>query len=257
MNKIIYIIVNMFLLISFYIMVAGFSAYFAQELGISSIIGSFIIILMCYFIFMGNIKRIVKINTYLVPILIIFILLLIFKNINAIHYIELEINKKLLLKSMWDAIIYASYNSIVLIPILLSLQKFIDNKNQIKSISIIATIILVVLAISIYGVILKIDIDISKIELPTVYVASITGKLYKYFYGAVILMSIYTSAISAGYGFLENYTKDAKKYKIITIIICLTSIFISKIGFTKLIDLLYPIFGVFGIIQILFILKKK
>ena len=103
---------------------------------------------------------------------------------------------------------------------------------------------------------LKIDIDINKVELPTVYIASLTGKIYKYFYGAVILVSIYTSAISAGYGFLENYVKKPKQYKIIAILICLSSIFISKIGFTKLIYLLYPIFGLFGIIQICFILKK-
>ena len=146
LNQIIYIIINIFLLISFYIMVAGFSAYFSQELGIPNIVGSIIIVILCYFIFMGNIKRIIKINEYLIPILIICILLLMIKNINAFYYVQPIIHKKIFLKSIWDAIIYASYNSIVLIPILLSLQKFIIKKNQIRWIAIISIIILIILA---------------------------------------------------------------------------------------------------------------
>lgn len=37
-NEIMNIIINTFLLITFYVMIAGFSAYFSQELGISNII---------------------------------------------------------------------------------------------------------------------------------------------------------------------------------------------------------------------------
>ena len=96
LNQIIYIIINIFLLISFYIMVAGFSAYFSQELGIPNIVGSIIIVILCYFIFMGNIKRIIKINEYLIPILIICILLLMIKNINAFYYVQPIIHKKIL-----------------------------------------------------------------------------------------------------------------------------------------------------------------
>lgn len=61
-NDIIKIVINTFLLISFYIMVAGFSAYFSQELKIPNIVGTILIILMCYIIFMGNIERVIKIN---------------------------------------------------------------------------------------------------------------------------------------------------------------------------------------------------
>lgn len=66
-------VINIFILISFYIMIAGFGAYLAQELRINNIIGSGILALICYFVFKTNLKGVVKINQILIPILIIVI----------------------------------------------------------------------------------------------------------------------------------------------------------------------------------------
>ena len=72
-----------------------------------------------------------------------------------------------------------------------------------------------------------------------------------------ILVAIFTTAISAGYSFLANCTKSKKQYTYWTIIMCITSILVSKLSFSGLINLLYPIFGYLGIIQIIFILNLK
>ena len=83
------------------------------------------------------------------------------------------------------------------------------------------------------------------------------GKIYKYLYGITILVAILTSAISAGYSILENYKDNNKKYKNMALLICVSSILVSKIGFSNLIGLLYPVFGFLGIIQIYFLFKRK
>ena len=254
-KKILKIIIDIFLIISFYVMVAGFSAYLYQEFEIPNIIGTIIMIIICYITFLGNIKMIVKINMILTPIIIISILTLFFKNIEIIFNIELTGER--LLNSMLKAILYASYNSIMLIPMLVSLKEYIINKKQVKYITIITNIIIIALAITIYGLLLQIDINVKKIELPMIYVVGQFGKSFKYIYGAIILIAIYTSAISAGYGILENYINQPEKYKKIAIIICLSSILVSQIGFSNLVNLLYPIFGVLGLIQILKIIQYK
>ena len=64
-NEIIKIVINIFLLISFYVMIAGFSAYFSQELGLPNIVGTIIISILCYIVFMGKIDRLIKVNTIL------------------------------------------------------------------------------------------------------------------------------------------------------------------------------------------------
>ena len=79
-NKNIYlflkIIVNLFLLISFYIMIAGFGAYFNQELNITPIFGSILVSILCFIAFKNNIEGVIKVNTILTPILIIAIIYL-------------------------------------------------------------------------------------------------------------------------------------------------------------------------------------
>lgn len=255
LNGIIKIIINLFLLISFYVMIAGFSAYFSQELGIPNIIGTIIVITLCYIIFMGDIEGIIKVNTILIPVLIIFILILTTQNLDAYENINEKMTNISLIKSIYSGILYSSYNSITLIPIAISLKKYLKNSKQTIITAGLVVIILTVLAISIYGLILKVDIDINKLELPTVYVAGMSGRIYKYLYGGIILAAIFTSAISAGYSVLENYKNNMKKYKKIAIAIAISAIFVSKIGFSRLINILYPVFGVLGIIQIILLFK--
>lgn len=205
---------------------------------------------------MGNIEGIIKVNTVLIPILIIFIIILATKNINAFENINNKVIEPNFLKSEYSAMLYSSYNSITLIPIIITLKKYVKSKHQIKIISILVIITLIILAISIYGLILKVDIDINKVELPTVYVAGMNGKIYKLIYGGIILVAIFTSSISAGYSILENYIDNPKKYKKMAILMCISGILVSKIGFSTLINILYPMFGVLGIVQILFLFKS-
>ena len=96
--------------------------------------------------------------------------------------------------------------------------------------------------------------DIKNIDIPTVYIASKLGTYYKYTYGIVIIFAIFTSAIAAGYGFINNITQDKRKQKKINLLICLTAILVSQIGFSNLVNYMYPIFGMFSAVQIFLIL---
>ncbi len=245
-NTIIKAIINIFLIISFYIMIAGFTAYFEQELNLPKIVGSLLIILLCYITFTKNINGIIKVNTFLIPILVIFIFIFGIKNISVNNENIIENNKNII-QFIISAILYASYNSITLIPMLIPIKKLVKTQKQNKIIFLLVTIITILLALVIYNLISKVDIDINTIELPTVYVASKLGIIYKYIFGIIILVSIFTTAISAGYGFLENNAKNEKKYKILNILMCISAIFISNIGFSKLLNLLYPIFRSFRV----------
>ena len=69
-------IINIFILVSFYIMIAGFGAYLEQEINLNSFIGSSILAVMCCILLKTNINGIVKINEILIPILIIVVLII-------------------------------------------------------------------------------------------------------------------------------------------------------------------------------------
>ena len=125
------------------------------------------------------------------------------------------------------------------------------NKKQIFYISFISAIVTILLSVIIFLLLVRVDVDISKLEMPVVYVVSNMFKILRYIYGVIIWGSIFTTAISLGVSFLQNTAKNKKGYTQISIIMCITSVIISKFGFSNLVSLLYPIFGYLGLIQIL------
>ena len=252
------IMINIFLIISFFIMIAGFGAYFNQEYNVSAMLGSAVLAAICLIIFMNNIEGLLKINKYLIPILIFFMIIIGTKNINNLNIIEIN-NKKIInnfLPSIFSGIIYASYNIILLIPILITLKNKIK-KNNIFFISFFSGIILFILSLIIYFLLINIKINIKEIEMPTVYVVRNYFPELKKIYEFIILTSILTTAISEGISVLENICKSKKSYTQLAVILCIMSVIFSKIGFSNLINLLYPIFGLLGFFQIFIILKYK
>ena len=251
-KNIINIIINMFILITFFIMIAGFGAYFEQELGINSFIGSSVLAILCFLVFRTNQKGVVKVSEILVPILIVFITIISILNLKDFDINNIKnymINNKSY-NFLLSSVVYCSYNSILLIPVLITLKNYINNKRQVISISTISTIIIILLSVSLFFILTKVDVDISKLEMPAVYVVSKMFKLFEIIYGFIILGSIFTTAVSLGNSFLQNVSKNKKSYTHIAFIMCITSIAISQIGFSNLINYLYPIFGYLGIVQI-------
>ena len=251
LNKYIHIIVNSFLLISFYIMIAGFSAYIEQAYKIPTYFSSIFFIIICYIVFQKSLQGMMKINNYLVPFLLLLILYLGIKNlpylIESKAMAQIQTNQKGFLIS---SLLYTSYNSIILIPVLVTMKDYIRTQKQIKLISIFSGLLIIVLSFCIYGLLLKGQFFIEDIELPLLEIVKEFGSIFEYIYGFVIIVSIFTSAISTGYSFLENVSKDKKMYRRNLILISIVGIFVSNIGFSKLVQILYPMFGVLGFVQI-------
>lgn len=244
-------IVNVLLLVSFYIMVAGFGAYFEQEIGINRIIGSIVLNLLCVIVFFSNIKGVLKASNLIVPFLIFFIFFIGIKNIVQIRTIDFHQMKNNWILSM---IIYNSYNFILIMPVLISLKKQITKEKNIKKVSILVTIIILILSISIFFLLLNANIkEIENQEMPIVYIISNYFNKYKKIYAFIVLASIFTTAISVGIGFLQNISKNSNSYPQFVLFMCITSLLMSNIGFSKLLNFIYPVFGYIGILQIVII----
>lgn len=244
-------IVNVLLLVSFYIMVAGFGAYFEQEIGINRIIGSIVLNLLCVIVFFSNIKGVLKASNLIVPFLIFFIFFIGIKNIVQIRTIYFYQMKNNWILSM---LIYNSYNFILLMPVLISLKKQITKEKNIKKVSILVTIIILILSINIFFLLLNANIkEIENQEMPIVYIISNYFNKYKKIYAFIVLASIFTTAISVGIGFLQNISKNSNSYPQFVLFMCITSLLMSNIGFSKLLNFIYPVFGYIGILQIVII----
>ncbi len=270
-NKLIKIIliniIDVFLIISFCIMVSGFSAFIYQEFNINIIIG-FIFMLICsYCAFKRKATGIIKINNILIPIIIFIIFFIVIKKVNlyelnfinglngeGVNFNNCKIEN---FKFLIFSILYANYNLLTIIPIVVTMSNVTKNKKEIKYISIICSIIIFILSMSIFAILSQSNFNITNLEMPVVFIVGRYGFFYKYIYCLVVGIAIFTTAISVGYGYLQNYENNKEKYnkKIILLILC--SIIAIPIGFSKLIELLYPIFGGIGLVQSLYVIKKK
>lgn len=274
-NKLIKIIliniIDVFLIISFCIMVSGFSAFIYQEFNINIIIG-FIFMLMCsYCAFKRKVTGIIKINNILIPIIIFIIFFIVIKKVNLyelnfinglngeVFNINNFINNCKIenFKFFIFSILYANYNLLTIIPIVVTMSNVTKNKKEIKYSSIICSLIIFILSMSIFAILSQSNFNVSNLEMPVVFIVGKYGIFYKYIYCLVVGIAIFTTAISVGYGYLQNYENNKEKYnkKIILLILC--SIIAIPIGFSKLIELLYPIFGGIGLVQSLYVIKKK
>lgn len=270
-NQAISTIISLFLLVSFYIMVAGMSALFHQEFGFPIWACSTLMSIFSYLILQKDMKGIMAVNSILIPALILFIFYLGIQNLDfTASYLEI---KSIEPTNAWQwgisSILYASYNSIMLIPMLVELKPYITSKTKAKQVGSICAIILSLLGISLFSLLLRGDMAIYKLELPMIEIVKDFGTIYSYLYMGVVVTAIFTTAISAGYGFLKNQVsrkqfskgdvekREKQYYRKVLLVICMSAPFVAHIGFSNLVSKLYPMFGILGLIQIVFVFRNK
>lgn len=246
-KNIVHFIILFFLLITFFIMVAGFSSFLSQAIGLHSFIGSIVISCISFFVLISGKNGLSKLNSILVPFLIAIIILCLFA------YPSGEITYHLSLSGWFtSSIIYTSYNSLLLIPVLLEIKaKNASKKNNII-ISCISSLVIFICAFIVFLLLCK-NSNSYFLEIPLLGILHSGNILFSFLIKLGILLAIITTALSTEYAFLKGVSKSDKKYFCNMIIISILSIFVSQIGFQNLVESLYPLFGLLGLIN-LFIL---
>lgn len=259
-NKILKFVFEIFLFICFCIMVAGCGAFFEQQFKLPFLLGSTLCSMVCYGVFLSKYKGLETLNTILVPFIIIGIFIIgagEYEN-GAIANISYKMPRSYTSSWLVSSLLYASYNSIVLVPILLTFREYKLSRNQKVFISIISMILFLSIGILLYNILNIYYPDILAFELPNVKLASLLGKFQMTFYGVVVVTAIITTAVSSGYAFLEMRQRN---YNIKAIILCVTSVLFSKVGFSDLVNTAFPLFGYLGLLQLVCIiiigLKKQ
>lgn len=250
-------LINIFLLLSFFIMIAGFNSFFYQEFNIPKILTCIIICFLCFNIFKKNVSGILNINFILIPFLIFFIFLFAFIDFQKIDVINYYFNLEnyAFIECIIKSILYSSYNCILLIPILISLNNYLKNKKQFIFLGCISSIFLFILSIIIFTFIILIN-NANILEIPIIATIKNFSNYQQNIYSVVIAIAIFTSCISSGFGFINNI-KIKRYINLFIFFICIFPVFLLNISFSFLVNLIFSIFGYIGLFQIVFILLKK
>lgn len=249
-NKFLKFIVETFLFICFCVMIAGCGAFFVQQFKLPFWLGSTICALICYGIFACRYKGLEMINTLLVPFILFGITIIGTAKYepNVISNLNYIVPRGYTSNWLVSSILYASYNSIILVPILLTFREYKLDTNKKIIVSVLSTVIFAVVGILIYNILNIYYPYILSFELPNVKLASLLGKWQEIFYCLVIVTAIITTAVSCGYAFLEMQKEN---YDLKAILICVLAVLLSKIGFSEMVNTMFPIFGYLGIFQII------
>ena len=111
-------------------------------------------------------------------------------------------------------------------------------------------LVLLVLSFAIYNLLLQGNLEIYALEMPIIGVVKKYNNFYKVAYIAIIGISILTSAVSAGCGFLNNCSHNKKQFKSNLITMSIAAVVVSQIKFSTFVNLLYPVLGLIGMLEI-------
>lgn len=249
------LVMEVFSFVCFCIMVSGISAFLQELFNFPYYICSIFAGVICALMLLMKFSGMEKINSILVPLIIIGIVLLGTKEYDPSAFGmggTVDVPSSFTRSWLVSSVLYASYNMLILLPVLTNFKRYDLSKSQIFFIGFFVSVFLTIMSLIIYSVCNIFYPQIMSVEIPTLKLAMMHGTFTKVFYCVVILSSILTTAFSTGYSFL--CMKNMKNYNRNAIIICVLAVLFSGIGFSKLINTLFPLFGYLGVLQIIVVL---
>ena len=251
-NRFFILVVKVFTFICFCIMIAAIGAYIEEQFGLSFWLGTLTISFLCFITFLLKYTGLEKINIVLVPIILIGIILVSIGAMNGkivFSSVEQQMNSHYPFLNNWvqAAFLYVGYNTILLIPILLELKRYCLKKSEILLLTIGVGGIIGVIGVCIWNTMSIYLFSIGNAEMPMLMIAKNINLFIYGYYSAAILFAIFTTAFSCGYAFLKMGKE--KNYFSNCIAICLLGVLFSRIGFSNLVNICFPLFGYFGIAQ--------
>ncbi len=241
--------VALFSLSTFVIMLSGFGEVVHQTHSVPNIVGAVLMSAVCFFVFSKKATGIVNAGAILTPVIIVFVVIIgILSAYTTLPTGSFNMLKKITDNFFFSSLIYISYNTLSLTPVLVGLKDFIKSKKDIFLISLFSAAILGIMAFFIWYSLVKFEKNIVYNEIPMLDVATYIGNGLSHTYPVVLFAAMLTTAISSGFAFLESANKIFKiSYRKLSAFLCVMSALASQIGFSALISSLYSFFGYIGI----------
>lgn len=265
LGKITDILTSFFMISGAAIILAGSGALLHQYFGISKWIGIILMSFISLIVLFRNTKGLVEINSLIVPSLLIvivtiFILYIFFSGhaINVSH-----IKNVPYYKNYWflSSLVYASFNILSFSGVLVPFSHEIKRKSHLIIGMIIGSLGLTLLSFMLNFMLLMNIPYIFSYDIPLLYIVSRFGRLIQILLLAIIWLEMFSTEVSDIYSVSKTLEQSFNiSYNKAIIYILVLSIPISQIGFRKLINFLYPAFGIISfifLIQCVIFYKKN
>ncbi|MBR2499947.1 MAG: hypothetical protein IKB60_02585 [Clostridia bacterium] len=247
---------EIFLLVCFFIMLAGGGAVFNDIFKIPVFTGSIITALISFTVLSFGLNTIGTVCSIFSPIMLIGILYvniysLLTKTTPAMVFFN-NMSESVIL----SAVLYVSYNMLSCAPALVSSASLAENKRTALYGGVLGGIILLTLS---FITCLALHLGNSSFlssELPMLTLSREISMVSYYVYAIVLYMAILTTAFSTGLPLVKKSESLGFSQRSGSFVLCLVSLPLSMFKFSLLIEYCYTFFGYLGIILLCKILAK-
>ncbi|WP_338469992.1 hypothetical protein R4Z10_14400 [Niallia sp. XMNu-256] len=241
------------------VMLAGAGAVFQEQLELSRMIGIMLTIGFSFLVMIVGTKALFAVNTFVVPLMIGFCLILFSLSIQQPHFID-QVLYIPYVKDGWSAVVspfsYTAFNLSLSQAVLVPIASEIKDTKAIKRGGILGGIALTVILLASHMTLVMLP-NFASFEIPMAIIMKNLAPGLFAVYVLIIYGEIFTSIIGNVYG-LE---KQIKQYINIPKLLIVTGIFticllLSQFDYSRLLSYLYPLFGYISLLFIILLWMK-
>ena len=232
------------------VMLSGAGALFQEQLHLSKWLGVALMVVLCYGFISRGIQGLHDVNGLIVPFMILFSFMIFIWSKPSLDSL-LEIQSETSFLWLFKALIYASFNLTSALAVLIPLAHELKEESYIKKSSQHGGIGLMMLLLFNHFAISRLQ-SFQNIEIPTAELLVHATEWIHLFFVLVILGEIFSTLAANSFGIMElAYDKWSWSKNLTLIVLLVFCAIFSSFQYSVLISILYPLFGVFGLIVII------
>lgn len=260
------ILMPIFFFCSFVVMLSGAGASINQYYGISKNLGSFILAIITLASVLLGINKVISILGNIGPMIALISIgvgiVTVARNLDSLHIANEVIGNLNMTKAVdnwWmTAIVYSGLNLIIATPFLTGVGATANNKSNCIWGGIIGGIVFTLAAVTLNMGIIA-DIQNTYItEIPTLYMAEKIGPIVGMMFSLILIAGIYTTAVPLLWSVCDSFSEEkTNKFTFIAVACTFMAFIASRLPFSMLVNIIYPMSGLFGIIIIVSIFIRN
>lgn len=236
-------------------MFAGAGSAFNESFGVPFWLGTLIMVILIVVTLMLDFDKIVSalgvVTPFLIAVVIIIAVVNIFNPQVPIDTVNEFAQPDCTPSGLWfvDGAMYAGFTLATAFSFLSIMGANASDHNTAARGGLLGGVIITVLMLMINaGLISNMDI-VNELALPTLVLAQNIHPALQLALAIVMLLVIYNTGVGVMYPFLKRYSEPyTKKYYTILIVAAVIGYFLSFVGFVELVGIVYPAFGILGLL---------
>lgn len=241
------------------VMMAGADALFREQLGYPKSTGAILTGVLALIVLAVGAKGLFAVNSFVVPALVLFSFILMFKAVPSIGFVESFIIAPAntgLLRAILSAFSYAALNLALAQAVLVPVAVEVNNKKVVRLGGIIGGILLTLVLIASHLTLLTLP-NVAAFDIPMAVIVSRAASNIYFIYLAIIYGEIFTSVIGNMYGLERQIRKYIPLQSIViyggVLLIVYT---IGLVDYSLLLGILYPVFGYISLLFLIILWLK-